>query len=98
MMNEQDIQQLIFNSLEMINHAREDDDQIPITSSTPLFGNNGYLDSMGVVGLLIDIEESLLDQGFKVSLSDERAMSEKNSPFTSVPALTHYIAALIEKE
>jgi len=98
MLTLQDIQQLIFNSLAMINHSRDDDDQVPIAPDTLLFGDDGYLDSMAVVSLLIDIEESLLEKGFEISLSDERAMSEKNSPFKSIPALTNYIAKLIEKK
>ncbi|MGD9948035.1 MAG: hypothetical protein AB7U29_06090 [Desulfobulbus sp.] len=96
-MTEQDIQQLIFESLEMINRSRDDDDKVPITPETLLFGNDGYLDSMGLVSLLIDIEESLLQKDVELTLSDERAMSEKNSPFRSIPALTDYILKLINE-
>jgi acyl carrier protein len=89
------IQQFIFDALVLANHARDDDDQIPIGPETALYGVNGRLDSMGLVGFLIDVEESLQDQGIRISLSDERAMSQKNSPFRDVPTLVDYISHLI---
>ncbi len=89
------IQQYIFDALELANHARDDDDKIPIGPETTLYGVNGHLDSMGLVGFLIDVEESLQDQGIRISLSDERAMSQKNSPFRDVPTLVDYISQLI---
>lgn len=97
-MTEQEIQNIIFDALEMINHCRHDNDKVPLIPETLLFGDQGHLDSMGLVSLLIDIEESLLHKGFKLSLSDEHAMSEKNSPFKSIPSLTQYIAKLIEEK
>jgi len=94
-MTSEKIQQLIFDALVMVNHAREDNNQIPIGPETALFGDGGYLDSLGLVGLLIDLEESLQDEGVCVTLSDDRAMSQQNSPFRDVPSLTNYIASLI---
>jgi len=94
-MTREEIQKLIFDALVMVNHARDENEKIPITAETALFGNDGHLDSMGLVGLLIDVEESLQNEGIRISLSDERAMSEKNSPFRNVPTLTDYIVNLI---
>lgn len=95
MMRKEAIQEMIFKAMELVNQARDEDDRIPIGPKISLFGNDGYLDSMGLVSLLIDIEESLQSEGFNVSLSDERAMSEKNSPFRDVPSLTEYIIKLV---
>lgn len=94
-MTREKIQQIIFEALEMTNHARDDNEKIPITPETALFGGNGHLDSMDLVGFLIDVEESLQDEGIRISLSDDRAMSQKSSPFRDVPALTEYIMPLI---
>ena len=89
------IQEIIFEALEMVNQSRGENEKIPVSAQTALFGNDGYLDSMGLVSLLIDIEESLQGEGVFLSLSDERAMSEKNSPFRDVPSLTEYILRLV---
>ena len=94
-MTKDKIQKIIFDALEMVNQSRDENEKIPVSAQTALFGNDGYLDSMGLVSLLIDIEESLQGEGVLLSLSDERAMSEKKSPFRDVPSLTEYILRLV---
>lgn len=91
-MNQSEIDQIVLDSLVMCNNARPDADQIPISTETQLFGANGHLDSMGLVGLLLDIEDVLIDKGYDITLSDEKAMSEKKSPFRDVATLSRYIA------
>ena len=96
-MTNSDIQQIIFDAIEMANNAREDDRQIPVSAETELYGTNGQLDSMGLVSFLVDIEESFQDNDINISLSDERAMSQSRSPFRSVQSLTDYITALLKE-
>ena len=95
-MTNNDIQQIIFDAIEMANNAREDDKQIPVSAETELYGTGGQLDSMGLVSFLVDIEESFQDNDINISLSDERAISQSRSPFLNVQSLTDYIAALIK--
>ena len=94
-MTKDDIQKIIFDAIEMANNAREDGDSIPVSADTELYGTNGQLDSMGLVGFLIDIEESFMDLDIQISLSDELAMSQSRSPFRNVESLTDYINTLI---
>ena len=96
-MTNNDIQQIIFNAIDMANNAREEDKQIPVSEETELYGTSGHLDSMGLVAFLVDIEESFQDNEIYITLSDERAMSESNSPFRNVQSLTDYIATLIKE-
>ncbi len=95
-MTNNEIQQIIFNAIEMTNNAREEDKQIPVSADTELYGTSGQLDSMGLVAFLVDIEESFQDNEINITLSDERAMSQSNSPFRNVQSLTDYIATLIK--
>ena len=95
-MQREEILKVVLEGLEMCNHARPDESQIPLESGTELFGENGHLDSMGLVSLLLDIEDALLDAGYEISLSDEKAMSQKNSPFRSVDTLTDYVQNCLE--
>jgi len=96
-MTHDDIQQVIFDAIEMANNAREEDKQIPISAETELYGTSGQLDSMGLVSFLVEIEESLQDNDINISLSDERAMSQSHSPFRNVQSLTDYIATLTKE-
>ena len=62
-----------------------------------LFGEGGVLTSVDFVTLVLDIEEAVEDAtGQSITLADERAMSQKHSPFRTVGTLADYIAGLLE--
>jgi acyl carrier protein len=73
------IQGIIFSAIEMTNNIRDEDKQIPTAATTELYSKDGYLDSMGLVAFLIDVEELFLDEDIQIALSDERAMSQSKS-------------------
>jgi acyl carrier protein len=90
-MNRDQIEQIILETLRMVNLAREDDKQLTVAPDAPLFGNGGQLDSMGLLALIIDVEEALEAAGYHIILTAERAMSSRQSPFRDVPSLVAYI-------
>ena len=90
-MTDIEVQELVLGAVRNLNQARTAEMRLQVAADVPLFGADSPLDSLGLVSLLIDIEEALLDRGAEVSLSDERAMSQSRSPFRSVPALVAYI-------
>jgi len=87
----EEVQSLVLRAIENANVARMPDAQLTVSPDAPLFGPGSALDSLGLVSLLIDIEDALHDQGIDVMLSDARAMSQKRSPFRSVAALVAFI-------
>jgi len=91
------IQTTILAAMESINMAREPNEQLEIRPDAPIFGPDSKLDSLGLVSLLIDIEDLFADQGLEIALSDERAMSQKQSPYRNVPALVAYIEAQLQE-
>ena len=90
-MNPSEIQELVLRAIRNINMARKPEAQLEVSTTARLFGGGSPLDSLGLVSLLIDIEEALQDRGHNVTLSDARAMSQARSPFRSVDALVTYI-------
>jgi hypothetical protein len=84
---------VVLEALRTANLARDAEAQLQVSAEAPLFGPSSPLDSLGLVALLFDIEEGLATLGCPVLLSDERAMSQKRSPFRSVPALVDYVVA-----
>ncbi|MFN8258871.1 MAG: hypothetical protein U0W24_24500 [Bacteroidales bacterium] len=72
-----------------------DDESIDIKEQTVLLGNEAVVDSMGLVNLIVDIESALSDKGLSVTLTSEKAMSLRNSPFRNIESLTNYILELI---
>jgi acyl carrier protein len=81
---------LVLHALRNFNQARLPEAKLLVSPDAPLFGSGG-LDSLGLVSLLIDIEEALEERGFEVNLSDAKAMSDTRSPFRNVPALVAHI-------
>lgn len=89
------LKQIVTQALELSNQSRSDATQIPTSDTSILFGANGYLDSMALVSLLMDIEDALQEQGIDISLSDEKAMSLARSPFKNIPSITQYLHDVI---
>ena len=94
MITEAMVEQAILQAIANANLARSPEQQLEVSPAAQLFGATGSLDSLGLVALLIDVEEFLRDAGIDVTLSDERAVSQRNSPFRSVQTLTSYVMAL----
>ena len=88
------VQEVILDAMRLANLARESAAQLEVSAEAPIFGPDSALDSLGLVALLLDIEDGLRAVGCEVVLSDERAMSQKRSPFRNVPALAAYITSV----
>lgn len=83
--------------LEMSDNNRENPAELGV--ETRLIGREGLLDSMGLVTLIVDVEQQLEEKyDVAILLADERAMSQSRSPFRSVGSLTEYIAMLLEEQ
>lgn len=66
---------------------------------TVLVGNNAILDSLGVVSLIVEVEQRLdMDYQTSVTLANDKAMSQRNSPFRTVGVLADYICTLLKEE
>jgi len=80
-------------------HASKGEGVLEKSPETALFGAGSVLDSMGLVNLIVTIEQSLEDKlDVVITLTDERAVSRKNSPFRTVEALAQYIHLLMKEQ
>lgn len=69
-----------------------------LNGDTALFGQNGLLDSMTLVSLVVGLEQGIEEKfGVAVSLADARAMSQRHSPFRTVGAMAQYAGDLIQE-
>lgn len=67
-------------------------------ADSTLFGPDGFFDSLGLVNLVVVVEEAVQERfGQAVTLADERAMSRSTSPFRNVNSLASYTAELIRE-
>ncbi|MFB2637785.1 hypothetical protein ACE02P_07125 [Shewanella bicestrii] len=92
----QNILNLVLETVKEIGEDQDNQALINATEDTSLFGEN--LDSMGIVFLVTDLESRISDElEVDLTLADERAMSQKTSPFRSVKTLANYVNSLIEE-
>ena len=64
----------------------------------PLYGRDGVLDSLRLVSFVVAVEQAIEDElGLTLTLADEKAMSQKHSPFRTVGALTDYVENLMKR-
>ena len=63
-----------------------------IDEQTGLIGSGAVLDSLGLVNLIVDLEQRLDEEhDCALILADERAMSMNHSPFRTVNTLIEYV-------
>jgi acyl carrier protein len=92
----EDIARSVFRAIEA--HNASEGSAIPAREDTVLLGEGGAVDSLGLVRLIMTVERQIEDDlGVQLSLTDEKAMSQRNSPFRSVGSLTAYIATCLER-
>lgn len=67
-------------------------DASSVNDETVIVGPGAVIDSIGVVSLIVDIEQRLeMDHQISVTLANDRAMSQRNSPFRTPAVLADHI-------
>lgn len=90
---------VVLRVVKEIGKENNDKTLLKATSETPLYGYKSNLDSLMLVRLITDIEESISEEfGKEIVIADERAMSLKHSPFLTVGSLADYISLIISGE
>jgi acyl carrier protein len=70
-----------------------------IDDNTVLVGTDAVLDSLGVVSLIVEVEQRLeAEHQVSVTLANDKAMSQRNSPFRTVGVLTDHVVAMAAEE
>lgn len=93
------IEQIVLSAVEELNLQQPDDRQLELTPDTQLFGRGSKLDSLGLVNLIVMVEEKIMDQiDAVITIADERAMSQKHSPFRTIRSLAEYVVELVKEQ
>jgi acyl carrier protein len=66
--------------------------------TTVLVGADAVLDSLGVVQLIVEVEQRVESaHGVSVTLANDKAMSARNSPFRTVGVLADHVVATAQE-
>ena len=91
--------EVIKKSIDQLNSQIDNNFRLDQSADTVLFGKNGKLDSLGLINLIVAVEQNIEDEfDISLTLADERAMSQRHSPFRTVGSLVDYISMLFEEE
>ena len=91
-MERHNVLQIIFQALERANALRTPGGRLACVEETLLYGEGGGLDSLGLVSMIMDVEEAVADaSGRQIVLADEKAMAQRRNPFRSVSSLADYV-------
>jgi acyl carrier protein len=83
---------IICRAIAMENELRTVPIDLSKGEATALYGPQGHLDSLGLVSVIVEVEQLLSQQlGMSVVLVSDRAMSARNSPFATVGSFADYI-------
>ncbi|MCP4050885.1 MAG: acyl carrier protein [bacterium] len=89
--------EVIYKSIDDIKDTVSNMKDVNKSKDMVLFGNKGLLDSLGLVTLVVSVEQNLQEQlDISVTLADEKAMSQQVSPFKTIDTLAEYIIKLVE--
>lgn len=90
---------LVERAVDEVNQQRPDDGKISRSTETALVGESGTLDSLGLVALIVAVEEEI-EKEFQVQIrltEDESLLSGTNNPIQSIGGLVDYITRQLEK-
>jgi acyl carrier protein len=70
-----------------------------LTEETVLVGKDAVLDSLGVVSLVVEVEQRIEgEHDVSITLANDKAMSARNSPFRTIGVLTDHVMATVAEE
>jgi acyl carrier protein len=88
---------VVFRAIDHVNELLPDSSAIAKSPHEPLAGVGSKLDSMGIVNLIVAVEEEVIRQcSAQISLADMRG-NGANDPLETVGSLVDYLAGTLNK-
>ncbi len=99
MVDRKKMETIFFAALDEVNRLLPPERKVGPSLDTVLLGADSELDSLGLVNLVVALEQRI-DDGFgvAVALVNKDSMSRVDSPFRNGAALVEYAAELVEKQ
>jgi len=99
MLDKEKITNAIFMAVEEVTQQLLEKGKLEKNLGVVLYGQGGRLDSLELVSLIVAVEHKITKEfGIAITLADERAMSQENSPFRTLSSLYDYICLLLDEK
>lgn len=97
-MDREQVKEVVLDVINRLNETLPVDKQIGTSEDTVLYGPESTLTSMTLVSLVVELELAVDEAGMgAISLTDDRAMSSRRSPFRNVGTLVDYVCEVAAK-
>lgn len=88
----------VYRALDEVNQTLPPTRKVKQLLDSPLREPAGTLDSMGLVNLIVALEEIIeMEYGVTVNLADQRSVDESIDPLSTVERLVAYLEGLLAK-
>ena len=92
------VTELFYAVIDSINAHSSGKKKLEKSLDYQLYGDGGNLDSMDLVGFIVDIEQNVGSKfGKSISLANEKSLSQTNSPFRTIESLIAYVTSLLNE-
>ena len=89
----------LFRAVDELNMTLPPERWVPKEMDAPLMGAGGSLDSLGIVNLIVAVEEHVeMAFGVLVNLVDQRTPRDGANPLESLGALGDYVEGLLREQ
>lgn len=98
MSNHERVVSAVYRAVDELNKSLPKGLHVEKSLQSPLYGKDGHLESIDVVTLIMEVEDQIKNEfGASITIADDRAMSQQNSPFRTVGTLSDYVAELLNE-
>ncbi len=98
MIDNEQVKTSVFEVIELENDDLPKHKKIEKSLNFELYGGAGKLDSLDLVNFVVAVEQTIEDKfGVLLNLTDDKAMSQKTSPFKTIGTLVDYITKSLDE-
>ncbi|MCA1591088.1 MAG: acyl carrier protein [Acidobacteria bacterium] len=98
MSSQERITQAIYRAVDELNKTFPKGVHLEKSPDAPLYGQASKLESIDLVNFIMEAEEQLNDEfGTSITVTEERALSQQNSPFRTLGTFTDYVSGLLKE-
>ena len=89
----------VFLAIDEVNEVLPAEARITKSLDTVLLGPSSSLESLGLVNLIVQLEQQLQDEfGVEVDLADQRLVAPSQGPIDTIASLVDYVVSLVAHE
>jgi D-alanine--poly(phosphoribitol) ligase subunit 2 len=89
------VELIVYKCIEELNHQLPAELKLQSSLDTILIGEGGVLDSLGLITLVVSLEEAMVEVGIHTALLEEEFLVDSEGPLRTVGSLVDLIISKI---